>query len=161
MSIGQNSCGKNIGGIRSIELIPPEALFRADYYAATDEYDFVELAEGFEPTPLHFSEGSGRWVEKTEDGTGRVVHRVECELRGVQPLAIRRLERLCLNGVVALVATENGEEYVVGYSPEAQADYPLRLTEVISDSSKVRSKEAATLLVFSSTDGWFSRPIAR
>lgn len=161
MSIGQNSCGKNIGGIRSIELLPPEAIAKADYYAATDEYDFVELAEGFEPTTLHFTEGSGRWVERAEGVGGPVVHRVECRLRGVQPAALVKLQRLALNGVVALVTTESGEEYLVGYSPEAHTDYPLRLAEGQTDSSKERSEGASTLLVLTSTDGWFSRPIAQ
>lgn len=160
MTIGSDSCTKNLGGLHSIALLRPEWILALEYSPERGGYTQMELAEGCESIPLLFGEGGGCWSESA-NASGEVTHRLECKLRGAQPAALETLGKVARNGVVAVVTTLAGERYVVGYSPRAAAAYPLRPLLTESNSGSSRKEGASTRLVLTSTDGWYSHPLVK
>ncbi len=152
MTLGSNSCAKHLGGVASIRLLPATQLESVEYdprerrflsLTPLKESEFVEVA---------FVENSASWEERVgSDGT--VTHTLSFAIHGLQGDSVEQLRRLCCEGVVAVVETTEGEKFLLGYSPECGAEYPLRLSEALLSGGSRREQRAYTSLILSSSDG--------
>ena len=158
MELSQTLCGKHLGGIARLYLYDATKILSATYNSHLGAYTSVAVEEGEEPMEVVFAEGSASWSEKRrgEDGVER---RVAFSLRGVRPQALTTLTRLSERGIVAEVESEEGVKCLVGYSPQAHADYPLRLTSAEIVTGCERGDRPTTHITLTSTDGWFSHEV--
>lgn len=153
MTLGSLSCAKHLGGVRSLRLIPAEGVASVDYDVAEDAFRALLVAEGGEAVEVAHDASATSYCESVT-ADGRVEHRLTISLLGVQIEALDRLLVTLRRGVVAIVELEEGERWLVGYSPRAAADYPLRLAEGVAESGKSRQTRCHTSLLLSSVDGW-------
>ncbi len=158
MELTAATCAKHLGGVRSIRLYGASDILSVAYDTRSKCFGLPQLKEGCSPLDLCFVEGSATFEERLGDN-GVVTHRVGCDIAGAQPEAVERVRSFAREGVVALVTTADGGCYLVGYSPKAEGDYPLLLTEARVESHASRRESASTSLLLGSTDGWFSKPV--
>ena len=156
MELAGTLCGKHLGGVARLGLYDATKILSATYDPHLGVYTSVEVAE--EPLQVTFAEGSASWSEKRLSDGG-VEHRVVFALRGVQSQALARLATLSERGIVAEVESEEGVRMLVGYSPQAHADYPLRLSSAEIKTGSERGDRPTTHITLSSTDGWFSHEV--
>lgn len=158
MALSQALCGKHPGGLVSIRLYEATKILSAPFNHTLGGYSSLHLEEDYTPIEVAMAEGSGLWSEK-EVGKDGVEHRVEFALRGCRSEALSTLHTLSQSGLVAEVVLAEGGRYLVGYSPRANADYPLRLAQGSLNTQNRPSEMPTTTLVLISTDGWFSHPL--
>lgn len=125
---------KPVGGVESCTLYPADAVQTAIFSSEGCE---VQLrGEGVEVALL---ENSSRYEEETKgnDGVVKVAHRLHLVADRMEAevwLDHDFLERLAVEGSVAVVALEDGRRLLVGYSPHFGNEQPLRLECLISTS---------------------------
>ncbi len=158
MELSQTLCGKVLGGVARLRLYDAAKIGAVAYDSKQGSYVAVGVEDGYVPVEVAFVEGSASWRESSV-AAGEVEHRVAFSLRGVRPAALSELVALSEQGVVAEVESAEGTKVLVGYSPEAGADYPLRLLAAEVATGSERGERAATEITLSSTDGWFSRRV--
>lgn len=127
--------------IESVEYNPSSRLFTS--LVLCEGYDFVEVV---------FAEGSAS-LEERVGADGSVTHRLSFAMHGTKSDDVETLRRLSREGVVAIVENFEGEKFLVGYSPEACAEYPLRLAEVRLEGGSRKEQRAITSIILSSLDG--------
>ncbi len=155
MALNETLCGKHLGGVARLGLYDATKILSATYDPHSGVYTSV-VAE--EPLVVAFAEGCASWSEKHQI-EGGVEHRVVFSLRGVRPQALATLTALSEKGIVAEVESEEGVRMLVGYSPQAQANYPLRLASAEIKTGSERGDRPTTHITLSSTDGWFSHEV--
>ena len=158
MELSQSHCGKHHGGVLRIALYDASRLISVPFDPSSGCYSSIEVEEGYTPIEVAFAEESGAWSERVGSGGG-VEHSVEFSLWGARCEALSTLQTLSERGVVALVECADGGQYLVGYSPRATTDYPLRLAEGNLNTFSHRTERPTTNVLLTSTDGWFSRPL--
>ena len=153
MELTHALCGKHLGGITRLRLYEAAHLESVAYDSSLGAY--AAVAEGCESVDVAFVEGSGSWLERGV-AAGGVEHRVEFSLGGVHTEAVALLEKLSVGGLVAEVECADGACYLVGYSREAAAEYPLRLASAEVATGSGRGDRPTTYIRLTSTDGWYS-----
>ena len=137
----RHSCGKIIGGIKSVALI--ERCKIASFEISADENSYggvnIQTGEGF--AIFRFAEGAARYNEvcRREDGMISVTHSIEFKIdrmdNGSRNL-LREMAAASLCGLIAIVTTTQSDSLVVGYSEELLGESPLRLSEAKGTSGK-------------------------
>lgn len=156
MTLGSISCAKHLGGVRSIVLLSASEIGSLLYNPADGCFGSLMPAEGCEFLEVAFAENSASLEERVEaDGT--TTHKLHFSFRGMQSEVVDLLQRLSREGVVAIVELAEGEKFLVGYSPEASADYPLRLSEALLGSGSQREQRPSLSITLTSVDGSPSR----
>ncbi len=152
MELGSITCAKHLGGVESIRLVSAVDVEAVEYDPAERLLSGLRLREGSDFTEVLFANNSACFEERVEaDGT--VTHNLSFRMQGLEREAANVLRSLSVDGVVAIVELPEGERLLVGYSPEAAADYPLRLSKAVLSSAQSRVQRASTTLTLSSTDG--------
>lgn len=146
------TCAKHLGGVESIRLVSAVDVEAVEYDPSQRLFSGLALREGSDPVEVLFADGTACYEERVS-ADGVVTHTLTFVMRGLQREGAEVLRSLSVDGMVAVVGLAEGESLLVGYSPEAAADYPLRLTQTLLDSGKSRAQRASTTLVFSSQDG--------
>lgn len=158
MELTQALCGKRLGGVARLKLYEAAKISAVTYNSTLRAYTSVEMVEGCEPLDVTFAEGSGSWSERGV-ADGGVEHSVEFSLGGVDAEALIMLVGLSEGGLVAEVECADGGCYLVGYSREAAAEYPLRLASAEIATGSGRGDKPTTHIRLTSTDGWYSRRV--
>lgn len=158
MELSKALCGKHLGGVARLRFYEAAKISAVTYDPTLKAYILVDVTEGYEPLDVTFVEGSGSWSERSV-GDGGVEHRVEFSLGGVDVDAVATLVDLSEGGLVAEVESAEGGCYLVGYSREAAAEYPLRLALAEVFSGCERGDRPATHIKLTSIDGWYSRRV--
>lgn len=153
MELGSSiTCAKHLGGVESIRLVSAVDIEAVEYDTTQRLFSGLRLREGSDFAEVLFADGGACFEERVEaDGT--VSHHLSFRMQGLEREAADRLRGLSVDGVVAVVGLPEGEKLLVGYSPEAAADYPLRLSLAVLSSAQSRVQRASTTLTLSSTDG--------
>lgn len=152
MELGSTTCAKHLGGVESVRLVSAADVVAVEYDPSQRLFAGLRLREGSDPVEVLFADGGASFEERAS-ADGLVTHTLTFAMRGLQREAAGVLRSLSVDGVVAVVGLAEGESLLVGYSPEAAADYPLRLSQTLLDSGKSRAQRASTTLTLSSTDG--------
>lgn len=155
--LGLATCTKHTGGLDAITLYEPSTIESLGYDHSLGGFSEIVLSEGSLPETVLFAEGSAVWSEQL-NGDGEIQHRVEFALHGTLTDQLQRLLSMARNGVVALVRRSDGESFLVGYSTQAKALYPLMVVEAETDSRAQSREGARSRVVLTSSDGWFARP---
>lgn len=158
MELTQTLCAKHHGGLRRIRLYDASKVVAAHYKTSAGCYSSLTVEEGYEPIEVAFAEQSASWSESA-NGEGVVEHRVEFTLSGGRCGALGELLELSEGGgVVAEVECAAGDVWLVGYSPRATTDYPLRLQSAHHTTHSLRADKPSVEVVLRSLDGWASHP---
>lgn len=130
----RNRCAKNSGGIRRIRLIEAPKIVSAQYDPLAGTYVSLTLSQNAAPVEYEFREDQAIYREKVSMHSGSV--KVSHELSFViddtgSPAgnAVEQIVEASWDGMVAIVTGNNGESFVVGYSPTFLAERPLRLLD--------------------------------
>lgn len=152
------SCRVGLGGLRSVVLYDVDEIFFSASGAAENTLS-ARMSPTAQPLEVEFTESGARYAERLGDD-GRVEHRLELTLSGFAPECVARLQEMSRRGVVAILTLTSGGSWVVGYSPEGEYDYPLRLLEAESDSSARRIQRPTTRVLLGSVDGWVATSLS-
>lgn len=161
------SCGKVIGGVKSVALIERSGLGSFDLDPADNSYSGVSINARGGFTLLRFAEGAARYDEvcRRENGTVAVTHSIEFVMDKMDRESyglLREIASASLCGLVAVITTAGGSSFVVGYSEELLDERPLRLYEAESSSGekytdnsgvtiRLRSKDISKARTFTGT----------
>ena len=126
------ACAKRNGGIEKIGLLRAADIALVEYNASGDLFTSLSLTTGAAIAVYQFDEDSAEYseVHRRTDGSYSVEHRLSMSLGRFDSSSREAVEEIALTsecGVVAVVRTCSGEEFVVGYSQEFGAERPLRL----------------------------------
>lgn len=153
MILGAEKCHRHLSGLHSIRLYDVGWVERVTHSESRAEYGEVVLRKECEPLEIVPVEKSASYREIVGP-RGEVEHRLEFSLRGCRPECVRAIRGLCRRGVIAEIATPNGERLLVGYSLRAGADYPLELSSAVATTSSSGGAMPETSLLLTSTDAW-------
>lgn len=157
MELSRNLCAKHHGGLLRLRLYDASKILAASYNSSTGCYTSLEVEEDYSPVEVVFAEQGASWSESVDE-SGAVEHRVEFLLEGCRSGALDELVALSEGGVVAEMVGADGVVRLVGYSPRAGADYPLRLAKALLDSRSSRADKPSVTVLLRSLDGWASCP---
>lgn len=141
---------KPVGGVESCTLYPADAVETAIFSSRGCEMQLC--GEGVEVPLL---EDSSRYEEesRSRDGVVKVshlLHLVADRKEAEEWLDNNLLERLAIEGAVAVVTLEDGRRLLAGYSPHLGNEQPLRLESLISTSgSNLHDRPTVTLRLVS------------
>ncbi len=153
MVLGAETCHRHLSGLHSIRLYDVGWVESVTYSSSGKEFGEVLLKQGCEAIEVEPVERSASYREQT-NSRGEVEHLLEFSLRGCRPECVKVLLGLCRRGLIAEIATPNGERLLVGYSRRAGIDYPLRLSSASATTFTSGEKMPDTTLRLSSTDAW-------
>lgn len=128
----QRSSGKRSGGLRSISLIESDDMLNAVYDREKSIYSQIVLKEECGLKTYEFREGEAFFSEETEtvDGTIRVRHEITFSLERPDKDSANAMDEIInasANGIIAVVTTNNGVSFLVGYSEKFGTEQPLRI----------------------------------
>lgn len=156
-------CVKRTGGISSLWLVAADDVLAVAFNSSTREATSITLAPGAAAASYDFREDSARFRETVSySGCGPIVdHEVSFAFSGFDNVAIRSAAVLADisagPGVVALVKTNCGDTFLVGYSVDFGSRRPLRLGSGGPDTGAKIEDNPQCLLVLNSKDTTFSR----
>ena len=153
MVLGAETCHRHLSGLNSVRLYDVGWVEGVTLHSSGAEFGEVVLCEGCEALEVVPVEKSASYKEVT-DSRGEVEHRLEFSLRGCRPECVKQVQELCRRGVIAEIATPNGERLLVGYSRRAGADYPLGLASATATTSTSEGGMPDTTLLLASMDAW-------
>ena len=145
------------GGIRTLGLIDRNELATATYSTAEKGYVSVTLDEDCFFAKFEFREDEAEYKEEVllSNGAWSVTHELRFTLdkmgNNCSP-AIATLTNASLNGMIALVVTNNGDTFLVGYSPEFGKERPLRLHAADGTTGRKLSDGTREIVVLRSED---------
>ncbi len=130
-----NPCGNRSGGVRSISLARASSIVQVTFDDASRSVAALTLREGEALVEVPFMEDSASFAEQAswEKGALLVVHELRFSADPVDAATARAVERLAegsrTGGLIALVRTQAGECFLVGYSRRFGMEQALRLAE--------------------------------
>ena len=154
-----NANYKPVGGVESVALYPADAVVTALFSSSGCEVSLsgtpleVELLEGLS----HFEEYS-----EVKNGATRIVHELHlvADREEALPWLEREfLERIALEGSIAVVTLCDGRRLLVGYSALFGEEQPLRLDKLTSASGNSPHDTPTVTLQLSACDREFAQPI--
>lgn len=151
------SCSKHCGGIRSIQLIEIDKITSITYNAVTDSFTTFTFESGSQFMGYEFDEDSASLIEniKVYSGSISVEHTLSFTLGKFNPQSLAVVEELnnaSCKGFAALVETNNGDMFVVGYSAEFTSERPLRITQTEIMTGQKLKDSSYCRLIFVSED---------
>ncbi|MDL2319899.1 hypothetical protein LJC45_02065 [Alistipes sp. OttesenSCG-928-B03] len=151
------ACAKRSGGIRSVALADAGAVAGAQYAATDGTYKWVTLTGGVGFREYRFREDEAAYTESVAftDGLPLVTHTLSFALERMDAACREAIEELCAatdKGLVAIVTTNAGVSFLVGYSEKFGAAYPLRPARVSGVSGSKPADLSAEKIVLVSRD---------
>ena len=150
---------KPIGGVESVALYPADAV-------ATALFSSVGCEVSLTGTPLEVelleSRSSFEEQSKVRNGVTRISHKLHLvadRQKASAWLEQDTLERVAIEGVIAVVTLCDSRRLLVGYSALFGDEQPLRLESLISASGDSPHDMPTVTLELSSCDREFSQPI--
>lgn len=149
----RRTANKRNGGIRSVAIVEAAAVIGATKGAA-ESISAVSLAAGKEFALYHPREDEARYTE-TVTADGLVAHELTLTLERMDGETRRAVEELLAaspGGMVAIVATNNGNALLAGWSERFGCEYPLRLHAVAGGTGRTLSDLSAETITLRSVD---------
>lgn len=150
---------KPVGGVESCTLYPADAVQRAIFSSEGCE---VQLQGSC--IEVELLEDSSRYEEEAKGGDGamrvsHLLHLVADRDVAVEWLDTDFLERLSIEGAVAVIVLEDGRRLLAGYSSHLGNEQPLHLECLISSSGTTLHDKPTVTLRLVSYDTEFSHAI--
>lgn len=150
-------CAKRNGGIRTIEIIEASDLSSLTYDDEQGVFTDMAINQGSSFATYAFLEDGAQYQESVtlRDGVLVVEHQLSFSLGRIDSASNASVDALVAasyNGVVAVVTTNAGEKFVVGYSLEFGTERPLRVKSAQADSAAKLSDGMKQEIVLSCYD---------
>lgn len=151
------------GGVEKVWLVPVEEIISCRYDASAGEYTEIVLRDGAEFARYDFAEdtASYRQYVSGQYPLSSIVHELSFTFHGTGrnvTAAVAGLAALGGEGVTALVRTSEGGVWLVGWSPEFGEECPLKLADVVSETSEDYDDNPSVKVTLRSEDVSFSMP---
>ena len=150
---------KPVGGVESVALYPADAVATALFSSAGCEVSLTGT-----PLEVELLEGHSSFEEQTKvrNGVTRISHKLRLVAdreRASAWLENSFLERVAIEGTIAVVKLCDSRRLLVGYSALFGDEQPLRLEALTSASGDTPHDMPTVTLELSSYDREFSQPI--
>ena len=135
------SQGKKTGGIKNISICAATDISNLTYNKNNHAYSNIELRENCKFANYEFRENEASFSEEVilQNGIVSVKHTVQFSLErpdSNSAVALNELMKISQDGMIAIVATNSGINFLVGYSQDFAAEQPLRIDKSSLDSGE-------------------------
>ncbi|MCL2560885.1 MAG: hypothetical protein FWE10_00995 [Rikenellaceae bacterium] len=153
----RRACGQRNGGLREIALVQADAVSGVSFDAGTGMVSEVRLVDGGAWAVYRFKEDEAAYAERAVVGAAGalVTHVLSFTLECMSPDAARAVGELVMgapNGLLAILVTNNGDRFLVGYSERFGLQYPLRLKTAAGESGRRITDVSTEVITLESID---------